>query len=64
VLDLDRYPAGKWIAFIPAAALAFLADGFNDVAAYRTVEIKAWGQFTGLPERDDAVAVMFELTTL
>jgi hypothetical protein len=64
VLNLDRYPAGKWIAFIPSAALAFLPNGFDDVTAYGTVEIKTRWQFTGLPKRDDTAAVMFELTTL
>ena len=41
VLDLERYAASERIALIPAAALAFLANCFDDVTAYRTVEVKA-----------------------
>jgi hypothetical protein len=40
VLDLERYQAGKWITFIPAAAPTFLADCFDDVAAHGAVEIE------------------------
>jgi hypothetical protein len=38
VLDLERHAARKRVAFIPAAALAFLAGFFTDVT--RTVRLK------------------------
>jgi len=41
VLDLERHSAGKRIAFIPAATLAFLAGCFDDVPSDRAVEVKA-----------------------
>jgi hypothetical protein len=64
VLDLERHPASKRIAFIPTATLAFIAGCFDDVASDRAVEVKARRQCSGLPECNHAVVVVFELAAL
>jgi hypothetical protein len=46
MLDLERHPSRKGIAFIPTAALAFFASCLDDVAADRAVEIETRWQCT------------------